>query len=431
VMDQGLVATSNFTLNILLARWLTPNEYGAFSVAYTIFLFLSTFHIGMLNEPLLVFGPGKYKCKIRTYLRVLILGNWIFGIFVGTIFFLAHLAFLLFSSSLLTPTFLGISIASPFILFQWLMRRACYINLQPQLAAFSGVGYMVLIFTGAFVLNHYERLNPNNVLFIMAIANLFSGLWLFFKLGVPLKLKKDTELISDALKDHWRYGRWASGTAALAWIPCNVFIVFLPIWSGLEASAAYKALLNLLLPMLYVNTALGAVMLPILVDRRGLTDFWPLVIQFSFLCIIGPFFYWVFIGVFGESLMHLLYSGNYLEYVDILWLIGIIPVIGALVTISVIALQALELPHIIFRAYLVSTGVTLTLGLLIVKNWGVQGAMVGWLIAYIAIVSILIGMLALYKQTFTFNTHRCKQITNGGGSAQKDSSRCSSKSIPA
>ena len=93
VMDQGLVATSNFTLNILLARWLTPNEYGAFSVAYTIFLFLSTFHIGMLNEPLLVFGPGKYKCKIRTYLRVLILGNWIFGIFVGTIFFLAHLAF--------------------------------------------------------------------------------------------------------------------------------------------------------------------------------------------------------------------------------------------------------------------------------------------------------------------------------------------------
>ena len=44
VMDQGLVATSNFILNILLVRWLITIEYGDFSVAYTIFLFLGTFH---------------------------------------------------------------------------------------------------------------------------------------------------------------------------------------------------------------------------------------------------------------------------------------------------------------------------------------------------------------------------------------------------
>ena len=409
-MDQGLVATSNFILNILLARWLNPIEYGAFSVAYTIFLFLGTFHTGMLNEPMLVFGPGKYKGKIKAYLRVLLLGNWIFGIIIGTIFFLAYLAFLRFTSSPLIPTFFGLAIASPFILFQWMMRRACYINLQPQLAAVAGAGYMALIFTGAFCLNYYEQLRPLTVLFIMAIAHLFSGLWLFFKLGIHFNIHNDKELMVDIFNNHWKYGKWASGTAALSWIPCNVFTLFLLLWGGLEASAAYKALINLVLPILHVITALGTVMLPIFVEKRDLKEFRRLIIYFSFPYILGPILYFIFIRVFGDSMIHILYNGKYIEYVNLLWLIGIIPIIFAMVNLSVIVLQALELPYIIFRAHIISSVIVFTLGLLIVKVWGVYGAMVGWLIAYLAIGSILVGKFALIKQNSTFNLKSSKIV---------------------
>jgi len=37
VVDQALFAGSNFLLSILLARWLTPAEYGAFAVADAVF----------------------------------------------------------------------------------------------------------------------------------------------------------------------------------------------------------------------------------------------------------------------------------------------------------------------------------------------------------------------------------------------------------
>ena len=398
VMDQGLVATSNFILNILLARWLIPIEYGAFTVAYTIFLLLGTFHSGMLSEPMLVFGPSKYKEMTRDYLRVLLLGNWVFGIIIGIIFFLAYLAFLRFTSSPLIPTFLGLAIASPFIFFQWLMRRACYINLQPQFAAVAGAVYMIILLAGAFGLYHFEWLDPITALFVMAIANLLSGLWLFVKLGVHHNLRNDNELISDALKDHWRYGRWASGAAVLAWIPGNVFILFLPIWWGLEASAAYKALLNLLLPMLHVTTALGSILLPVLVSRRGLTDFGRLVTRFSIIFILGTTAYWLLLGVFGELIIKFLYTGNYLEYVHLLWLTGIIPIMGALVAISMVALQALELPNMIFRAYLASSGITLTIGLLFILTWGVSGAMIGWLISYIVTATIMIILLSMRQK---------------------------------
>jgi O-antigen/teichoic acid export membrane protein len=86
-----MVATSNFILNILLARWLSTIEYGTFSVAYTIFLLLATFYTANISEPMLVFIPGKYKKKIRAYLCVLLLGQWTFGVTVGIIFLFTYL----------------------------------------------------------------------------------------------------------------------------------------------------------------------------------------------------------------------------------------------------------------------------------------------------------------------------------------------------
>ena len=48
VTDQGLYALSNALLNILLARWLAPAEYGAFAVAYSALLLIGVFHASRL-----------------------------------------------------------------------------------------------------------------------------------------------------------------------------------------------------------------------------------------------------------------------------------------------------------------------------------------------------------------------------------------------
>jgi O-antigen/teichoic acid export membrane protein len=341
----------------------------------------------------------------------LILNNWIFGIIIGTIFFLTYLAFLLFTRSPLTPIFLGLSIAAPFILFQWLMRKACYINRQLHLSAIAGAGYMLMIFIGSFGLYHYECLNPTTALFVMAISNLTSGLWLYFKLGVHRKLNVDCEVKSDALKDHWRYGKWSSGTAALSWVPGNVFTLFLPIWWGLEASAAYKALSNLLLPMLHVIIALGAILLPELVSRRGLTGFKRLVTYSLILFVPGTIIYWLLLGVLGENIINILYAGKYLEYGNLLWLTGIIPIMAALVSFSMAALQALELPNMIFQAYLTSSGVAIIIGSLTVSAWGVSGAMIGWLVAYAVNASMMIFLLST-NANFGNATHNLKRIVS-------------------
>src|SRR5690606_1122278 len=83
ILDQGLFAGSNFVVNVLLARWLTPEAYGAYTVAFTFFLLLGTFHGGLLIEPMLVFGSGRFEARLRRYLRVLLSGHGWFSLLAG------------------------------------------------------------------------------------------------------------------------------------------------------------------------------------------------------------------------------------------------------------------------------------------------------------------------------------------------------------
>src|SRR5436305_9896544 len=76
ILHQGLFAGANFVLNILLARWLAPAEYGAFSLAYSVFLLFAVVHTALFIEPLMVFGSGKYQRMFSNYVSVLLRAHW-------------------------------------------------------------------------------------------------------------------------------------------------------------------------------------------------------------------------------------------------------------------------------------------------------------------------------------------------------------------
>jgi O-antigen/teichoic acid export membrane protein len=405
LMDQGLFATSNFILNIFLARWLIPSEYGAFGIAYTVFLLFATFHTALLNEPMLVFGSGKYKDRIGVYFHAILSGHWVFSICIGIIFLLVSTTLKAFTSSLLVPAFFGLAFSSPLILYQCLLRRACYIKMQPKFAASSGALYMVIILFGTFGLHRVDWLGISTSFFLMAFGNLISGWWLCNKLNIRRLKIYEKDCINEAINDHWRYGKWALGSGALAWIPNNAFILILPIYWGLDASAAYRAQLNFILPILHAATALGAILLPVLAEKKQTADFKLLVKRVSIVSVLVTAIYWVFLGFLGESIIYAFYSGKYSEYSDLLWVTGLVPVLSVLIAILAVALQALEIPKKIMQAYLASSTITLTFGMLSVIFLGVKGAVIGWLIASIVIGSIMTMMLKQHLRNSAYRVY--------------------------
>jgi O-antigen/teichoic acid export membrane protein len=376
VLDQGLFATSNFILNVLLARWLSPDDYGAFGLTFAIFLLLGSVHSAMLTEPLLVFGPGKYKDRLSEYMGALLYGHLSFAGLGSVVLLLISGGFALSGSEALAVAMLALALAGPFILLLWLMRRMCYTRSEPRLAASGGAWYMFLMLAGAWILYWQEWLSVASALGVMAFSAMSTSLWLTVRLRVRLPPLRRSQLVRDALADHWRYGRWSVGNQSLNWVPMNIYYVIIPVWGGLAAGASFKALMNLIMPMLQAVWALSILLLPTLVqardEGRNKLDSSIRVALIPF--VIGPTLYWLLLALFHQPLVSWLYEGKYGDYAVLLWLLGLSPIVASVKQVMGQSLRALERPDSLFFAYTLSAVVALTLGTALVYLWGIVGA---------------------------------------------------------
>lgn len=397
--DRGLFSVSNFVLNILLARWLTPDGYGAFAIAFTMFLLLGAIHSGLLTEPMLVFGPSKHRDRFREYLGVLLVWHVVFALGGSLVLIVAAAATQGLGWSVTAGALLALSIASPFILLQWLARMACYVRLDPRPAAIAGITYLAMVIGGTVALHEAHRLSSASALILMGGASLASVAWLLFRLRPRWPGgSSETAFRKAVLADHWRYGRWASGTGILTWIPGQVYYLVLPLWGGLAATASLRALMNLVMPIMHAYSALALLLTTVLArQRRGR---FREVVAWSLLGFTaGAVVYWGVLGIGRDIFVDLLYDGRYGEVSSLLWLVGLIPVAGVGATVFAPALRALERPERVFVAYAVSTIAALTVGLVLTVRGGPAGAALGILLSTGLVALVLAWQLRKVLRT--------------------------------
>lgn len=391
VLDQGLFATSNFALNVLLARWLVPDEYGVFGVGFATFLFVAVLYQATLLEPMLVFGSGKHKDHLPEYLGALVYGHVGFAAVGALALLLAGIGLALAGLKALSVIMFALALTEPFILLLWLMRRACYVRGGPRLAASGGGWYMALMLAGAYVLYRTGWLSAVSALGVMAISSLAVSLFLAVRLGVKVPSLREGGLVRDLIGDHWRYGRWSVINQGLHWIPTNSYYILLPLWAGLAAGASFKAMMNLTMPVLQGVWALSILLLPALVRARdeGHGELDSQVRRAVLPFVAGTTLYWVLLGLLHQPLVSLLYGGRYVEQADLLWIFGLAPVFIAVKLVVGHALRALERPDWLLWAYLVSAVVALALAAVLMPVWGVAGAATGLAVSQ-AITAVLV-----------------------------------------
>jgi len=392
VADQGLFAGSNFLLNVLLARWLAPADYGAFALAYSVFLLFGVFHTAILTEPMLVFGPGKYRERFPEYLGILLRGH--FALMLPGAALLAATAFLLgwLYSPAVGRAFLALAIAGPFILLLWLLRRAFYVRLNPGWSAVGGGVYLAILLASILALRSAGRLTPATGFLAMAAASLITCLILFALLRP--KLATESSTIRAVAADHWRYGKWAAATAGPVWFSSNIYFLVLPAWFGLEAAGALKALINLAMPALHTMSALGVLLLPILVrarDRGGPRAMSRTMKLSLALFLSGSACYLALLWGLRLQIFEFLYAGKYAEYAC--WpvlLVALVPLTGSLSAVFGSALRALQRADLVFWSWNVACAVAFFPGLPLAAYSGVTGSLSG-----ILVISMAAGLSTL------------------------------------
>lgn len=407
VLDQGLFTFANFLFNVLLARWLSTNEYGMFTIAYTTLLLLATVHTALLTEPMLVFGSGKYSKRVSDYLGVVSLAHWL-----GTgLFTILSLCIGLFFWSVKRPaeaqTVWALALSSPFILFLWLVRRACYVRRSPHLAGHAGIMYLLIMVLLMFLLYQSEGITVPIAYLVLGTASLVSGTWLVIRLRIKLLPLKREGLVNDVGRDHWTYGRWSIMTGVLMWIPGQSIYFLLSIWVGLDQCAGLRALANLIMPYVLVCTALGTVLTPSLVRALGKPNFRIITVKYLLFLVGGGVLNWLVIGLASTTLIKWLYNGLYTEYAHLLWILGGLPVFAAIIGVFGAVLRSLQQPALIFWSYVISSIFALTIGIGLIAKWGITGAIFAMMISYVTSATVMVALYFWFSASREGGARQC------------------------
>ena len=392
--DQALFAGANFLVSILLARWLEPAAYGAFSLAYAIFLLLGTVHTGLWTEPMLVYGSGRYRENFTAYQQVLLRYHWRFGAVASLIFLLLTLGFWAFEAREIALSFLGLSLAAPTVLYLWIVRRGAYVLLKPRLAALGGGIYLLLYLILSFILLRTNTLNTFTAFLAMTVAALVSAKTIQWRMDTATERIVDSEEVHSL---HWRYGRWALLAGLFSWVPGNIFYLILPVFHGLEAAAHFKALMNLLMPILHVNGALGQLLVPGMV--RALTQDKLKRFVLASLAALTAFAmsYWFLLATFGAQLLKWMYGDKYLEATDWVCWLGVLPFFAAMVSTMSSALRVIEKPNIVAQIFGLLAVFTIIIGIPLVYKYSLNGSLLTLLI-----VNVL-STTYFYRKSLIFN----------------------------
>jgi O-antigen/teichoic acid export membrane protein len=389
IIDQAVFSGSNFILNILLARWLLPTDYGAFSVAFSFFLFLSGFHNAILLEPMSVIGPANYAGRMAVYLDRQIHLHFRFSLPVGLL--TAAAGAILLAAKLgdqwLAAALVGAGLSLPFILFLWVARRMFYVVQRPAGALLSSCMYSVLLFSG-LGLAHALHVTSSAMGFgLMGAASLLSSIVILLWGKISSSKSSKEPHLREVWNAHWDFGKWAMIAAILSIASGQAQIFFTAGMINLEAAGVLRAMQNFMLPMAQIVTALSLLGLPSLSYDFGRGNLRSLRRKGFFLMIILTglsIVYELITWRFAAPLEHLIYGGKYAAYTGLIAPLGLIPIITALATGFSIILRSIQKP----KSYLISGIVTGVVGLassiLFTRLWGISGAVASIVLSYFA-----------------------------------------------
>ena len=408
IADYGLISGSNFLLGVLLARWLAPDQYGAYALAFSIFVLVAFLYQALLLEPLSVFSGTTYRDNIRGYLLT---ATWLHWVISFVVCFLlgatAVAARVWWHSSVLAVAFAGLTIATPFILIHAMARRSFYLKLSPAPAAFASFFYCLLVTGGVFFAYSEGWLTSFTAYLLMGLAALVSGVIMLLQLNAKLEPATGHARLQEVWAKHWEYGKWALGTCVVGWIPNYVYIPLVSSFSGVSTGGELRALMNFSAPLLQTFAALSMLFLPYAARvqaKEGRAAVSALSWKLALLFVGGGALYWAVLIPLRLPLFHLVYAGKYVQSSSLIPLFALETMFWSAALGPAILLRGMESPRSLFFANAAASVIALVIGVPATRYFGLHGVV--WSMILANLVYMVAAYIMLWQKVSTLKIRK-------------------------
>ncbi len=379
LVDPATTVSAGLLVNLLLARWLPAQQYGAFALVFALFLFLAGIHNALVLEPMSINGPANYPRNLADYFEAQIWAHLALTAALATpLLFTAAVLALFGYGGPLPGALLGAGLALPFILLFWLARRMCHILERPVSAMSASAFSLALLLCGLLALQVTHKITPFLVFLFLGFSSLCAALLIFHKLQIGLDETRPCSVSwVSAAEENWRYGRWQLGDAVCFASLGQTAMLLAPILLGLAAAGKLSAMQLPALLTLQCGAAAAMLLLPSFA-RESLTGSSKRLRQLAHcvsLSLAGAALLFAALLYFTAApVERLLFGGKFASDAWLIPLFMLIPLSAGLASGYSMALRAMQRPQFDRLAKRIAAAVSLQTAFLFIPLWGLAGA---------------------------------------------------------
>ena len=379
LIDQGLSSGTNFAIGVVLARSLGPQEFGAFAIAFTVWLGAQGVLRTFIVQPYVV-EAASATSSAWTTMSAHAAGAvvWL-GVVVGCLTGIGGVIVGLDASVGTTLAVLGGFV--PVLALQDFWRQAAFAKGQPKVAAANDGVWAGVQTAGLLVLLFTDSLSAGS-----AVAAWGSGAGAGATLGI-----RQLEVMPDFSRAAFRFARAVGGLGAwftasnLVYIAgSQAAILLIAGGAGRAAVGGLRATMNLFAPVQLITLAGEAVGLPDAsrAAREGPRALVRSALSYSRALSLWAGAYCAVPVLLGQAVLTAVFGSEFARYSELIVPMALVSVFGTLGLGAILGLRAARAGRRLLTAQAVVTGLKLGGVVALVGPHGVAGA--AWALAGVA-----------------------------------------------
>lgn len=353
VADQAVFSGSNFLINIVLGRWLSPEEFGRYALGFSFLIIFFQLYVSFLLDPMAVIGQLHFHGNLKPFFVAHLKSHFLITILTSIV--LSIFTLLMGPNFSFQKVTFAIGVGLPLLLLPWYFRRIFVILGTPAKSFVGSLVYGLILLILTFLFNEWKLITSQSAIFAMILASFISSLYFSIKYKI-YDYKHLNEPLMVLLTRNWEIGKWLVFSGFFISFASQIQVWLAGAYFGLASSGIIRAFQVITQPVMLVITALTALVVPILTLDFSLANY-PLyhrklqLLSFSLLTV--AIIFEAFLLIFNVQIVRLVYGGKFSSEAYLLPIWGIIPIILAYSSGLQAGFQAIKKPFALLIASII------------------------------------------------------------------------------